>query len=527
MRIKALAAASGLSLLLGWAGMAMAQSATQAPPQNVRTARPTPPAVAKSGKIEVKLVGNAAPTGGEFVANIVSFAIPFGPGVLTDATAIKVTDATGKALPVFTKALLPWRIDGKEGTIRSLLVQFELAVAPGQEAKVTVEYGTPGNAKRPTEVPVAKTLTEDIGNKGPQVWALLPAKWMCESWVVGPQLPAAENKMFPEYETRVAADAAKQSQNTLTRPAGSDDWLFDRTTTNYKMYVRTGELKYLKIAYHCANFVRSISKPTGAFGGKYMYCYPRAQGIHYMLSGDERALDLAKRQMTFFEGISTEKLVKYVPGGGMWTERNTAYSWAGLIYPYEWFGTQEQWKRSQMYADTLFNHQTNNPDGKGYDGSWGHNWDQHDSDEAHYPRGASAWMTALMVDPMFEHWMMTGDAHVPTMVTRWCEFLIKTGLQPDGNRAYYVINCFGPSKTENEMEAHNLEMAYMLAMGIYFSQDPAQQQRFYDKFKVVYASGVEESHSSPPRRFNWAFQNSSAIPWFIANSTLKVQTAGK
>ena len=495
------------------------------PPVSVRTERPTPPVVSKTGKIVVKLVGNTAAEDPSMVNGIVSFAVPFPPGVLNDAMAIGVQDAVGKDVPVFTEELLRWRIDNKPGSIRSVLVQFADGLAAGQEKLVTVTYGTTSDAspRRPALVPVEKTLVSVAGSTGPQVWALLPAKWMCESWVVGPQIPASENKFFPEYDAAMERSFGYQTMKVMSVKAEDDNWLFDRTTTNYKMYVRTGELKYLKVAYHCANYVRNLSRADGSFGTKLMYCYPRAQGIHYMFTGDERAMDLIKRQTSFFASQSTEAVVTYVPGGKMWTERIMAYSWAGLVYPFEWTGGAEQWSRMKMYADVLYNHQTHNPDGLGFDGSWGHRWDQHDPDEAHYDRGASAWMTALMVDAMFEYWFDSGDQRVPEMIVRWCDFLIKHGLTPDGKEAYYVINCLGPSEVTPGMTRHSTEISYVLAMGIYFSKDPAQQQRFYEKFKTLYSAGTSRTYINAARSFNWSFQNSSALMWLLAQSGITLE----
>ncbi|MCZ7646044.1 MAG: hypothetical protein M5U26_12285 [Planctomycetota bacterium] len=488
------------------------------------------PQVPATGTIEVKLTRNkAAPA--DRAASTVSFGVPFPPGLLKDAANLKATDAADRPVPLFTQELCRWRIDGKEGDVRAVLVQFDCEVPAGAEVKVTLYYGAPGEPRRAEAVAVADTLVEATGQQGPAVWAVLPAAWLCSSWVAGPQLPAQESR-FPEYEKSAAENFEKQKPDMTSMQGAS--WLFDRTTSLYKMYVRTGELKYLEAAWHCAHFVRNQSLPSGVFklSNKFMYVYPRAQGLHYMLSGDPRARALLAAQGEYFLKLATERMAEYKPGGGMWTERNIAYTFSGLVYAYEMEGGEERWARMKMYADKLHAHQTAPPDGKPADGSWRHRWTQHDASEAKFEGGSSSWMTALMLDPLFEYWLLSGDERVPGMLTRWCEFLSAKGLNSAGTKSYYVINALdGGGSTDNYMEQHNLEMAYMFAMGIYFSRDKAQQERFAARFTPLLKSGAEQTHVRPPRRFNWSFQNSSAISWFIARSgyelPLNVAQAGK
>ena len=87
-------------------------------------------------------------------------------------------------------------------------------------------------------------------------------------------------------------------------------------------------------------------------------------------------------------------------------------------------------------------------------------------------------MTAILLDALFSYWRLSGDARVPEMVVRWCDFLNRRGLVPDGSRAYYVIDCFG---SEAASEALRLDL------------------------------------NRPPRCFNWALQSSSQMVYFLRN----------
>src|SRR5678809_1211661 len=118
------------------------------------------------------------------------------------------------------------------------------------------------------------------------------------------------------------------------------EWLFDRTACYYKMYVRTGDGKYLDAAYHCANFVREHTRLDGPDAGIFTlkgpdlkYVYPRAMHLHYLLTGDERALACGKLMAEYCfnhqDPVYRPDLIKPVPlgvdperGRSFWTLRH-------------------------------------------------------------------------------------------------------------------------------------------------------------------------------------------------------------
>src|SRR6185312_17397732 len=71
--------------------------------------------------IEVTLIGRAANLGRE----LVSFGLPLPPDFLSDQRKVRVVDGSGKELSAAVRSLEPWRIGGREGSIRSLLIQFQ------------------------------------------------------------------------------------------------------------------------------------------------------------------------------------------------------------------------------------------------------------------------------------------------------------------------------------------------------------------------------------------------------------------
>jgi hypothetical protein len=110
------------------------------------------------------------------------------------------------------------------------------------------------------------------------------------------------------------------------------------------------------------------------------------------------------------------------------------------------------------------------------------------------------------------------------MIVRACDFLDRKAFRPDG-RMYYVVDCFGAESVPEApgvdpadpgTERHALELAYLFAMGVYFSaKDPALRARFRRRFDGLYTQGLALDLNQPPRAYNWAFHASSQLIYFM------------
>lgn len=475
-------------------------------------------------EVAVTLVGRADNLGSE----IVNFGLPLPPGFLRDASLVRIYGTRGMEIEAVVRSLEPWRIDGKEGAIRSIQIQFQANFRREKTQQVKVVFGKARGKNARRFVPVVETLIEPDGLKGPRVLAIVPAKWLCDSWVVGPQVPAASSGPYSFYD-RFVEKSFPGSLQYIDSPV-FDHWLFDRTTSWYKMYVRSGNRKFIEAAYQGAHFVRTHTKMDGPDAGMFVpkrsadlkYVYPRAMHIHYLLTGEERALETGKIMAKLI-------LNKWDPvyNRGFWTPRHEGYGLLGVVHGWELTGDPAYWKKAISYANALSQHQRQPPDGRPPDGSYRQNWEQYDPSEAKFKGATSAWMMAILLDPMFHYWTLTGDERIPAMVTKWCDFLDRQGLQPDGRSAYYVINCFAgdpgelPSTVQGDMTRHNTELSYQFAMGVYFSQDPARKLVYQKHIETLFAAVQDKDLNQTARAFNWAFQASSQLVYFLGHPSGK------
>jgi hypothetical protein len=498
----------------------------------------------KNDRVTVTIEGRAHDLGNETV----SFGLPLPFGFLNDARKVRVVDEGGTEIPIAVRSLEPWRTGGREGSIRSLLVQFKADFSRQKTQRVVVSFNANRSRVDSSFVPVSKTLIDADGLNGPRVLAVLPADWLCASGVVGPQVPAAQSGAYASYDSFVEKNFPG-SLKYLDSKVYSE-WLFDRTTCYYKMYARTSESKYLDAAYHAANFVRLHTRLDGPDAGIFTlkgadlkYVYPRAMHLHYLLTGDERALACGKIMAEYCfnhqNPVYRPDLLKPVQlgvdperGRNFWTLRHQGYGLLGILHGWELTGDRKYWTKARECVDAYYKHQRQPPDGRPPDGSLRQNWELYDPNEATFPGATSAWMMALLLDPLFHYWTLTNDRRIAEIVVKWCDFLDRQGIVPDGSKAYYVINCFAaddpkasPGEIGPDMEMHNTEMAYMFALGLFFTKDARRREIYKKRFEHFLDLAVELDMNRPARAFNWAFQFTSQLIYFAQHQGEGAQRA--
>src|SRR5262245_20380043 len=107
--------------------------------------------------VTVTLEGRADKLGNETV----SFGFPLPFGLLHDARKVRVVDEHGVELPAAVRSLEPWRIGGREGSIRSLLIQFKADFSQQKTQRVRVSFDARQRAPRSDFVADSLTLIDE------------------------------------------------------------------------------------------------------------------------------------------------------------------------------------------------------------------------------------------------------------------------------------------------------------------------------------------------------------------------------
>ena len=482
--------------------------------------------------VEVQLVPNAR----RLRLETLNFGLPLPPGLLLDPLMARVIGPDGQEIEAAVRPLEIWRDGVVRQSIRSLQVQCAVDFSRARELRIKVRLGEPRRRDRSSFEPVEKTLVQPDGLRGPRVLSVLPAEWLCASRVAGPQTPASRSGRYALYDQTVERNFAR----SLDYIASTDPvaWLFDRTSAWYKAYIRTGQGKYLAAAYRAANFVRAQTVATGVRAGTFRlrgadlkYVYPRALHLHYLLSGDPRALDTGKLMSRYcLDHWNPHYRPDQKSGpddesgeGGHWTPRHQGFGLLGVLHGWEMSGDPVYLDKCKDYVDACYEHQTQPPDGRPADGSWRQNWATYDPSEATFEGGASAWMTAILCDALFNHWTITKDPRIPRMILAWCDFLDARGLRPDGAEAFYVINCFAkrdePGGVIGEsMDLHNAELCHTFALGMFFASDAAKKAVYGRRVDRLLEQWSKTDLNDTPRAYNWALQASGQMIYLLSHT---------
>src|SRR4026208_1840514 len=113
----------------------------------------------RAGSVVVRLEGQTDDLRNE----LVSFGLPLPFGFLSEASRVRVVAEDGSELIAAVRSLEPWRVGGRAGSIRSLLVQFRLDFSQQKSREVTVWFDRRPKKTASEFLPVANTLRDAKG----------------------------------------------------------------------------------------------------------------------------------------------------------------------------------------------------------------------------------------------------------------------------------------------------------------------------------------------------------------------------
>lgn len=479
---------------------------------------PWPPCPAD--RVDVTL----APQGDAAGPVVVSFGLPLGPGWLADDKRVRVLGADGAEIPAFTRPLAQWWIDGKPGTIRSVLIQFEIKVEDRTPRKVTIVWDRPRQQSRAVETAAAETQVElktepppEYASKAlrfvfrsPKVLAVLPARWLCDSLVVWQQVPAQANRAAPWFDEHLVRHFDRSTWNISANSANFEAHLFDRPATYAKVYARYGEAKYLTAMLKAIDFYIQHLNPSGFFAIKpsndVKYVYTEGAAVAYLLTGDDRyrrAIDLG------LKAWETHKAIEYT-ARGFFTERHHAFGMLAYLHAFEVTGEPKYLEKAKRYFDAAYAMQVKPLDGKDPDGAWVHKAEHHGDGNGWT---TSPWMSAFLTDAIWKYWMLSGDPRAPASLAMYARFTLRHSIAADGKTMHYMANSPGRGRSEGAIREHNVEGVYLLAMGHYLSagKDP----EFLPAIEKLWPPVMTDGANGPGRKFTWRFRETSMLIWLM------------
>lgn len=483
----------------------------------------------------------------------VSVGIPFPPSALRDTGLVRILDDKGEEVPSHVQVTLRWY--AKDHSIRAVRAQFH-AQLQGDEATYYFALGKP-RTREADGWPYAQERVPDAqGVRVASALATLEPSWLCASLIAGPQVPATHDEAYARYVS---------TQFDWARKLPVDDhtaWLFDRPSTLFKAYVRTGRFDYLQAAdqsYHFyMRYVKREGLPFSPFcaGGwtmgkepcdvKYVYVEPSLLAL--ALTGDDNEYDAAliDKMVTLWQhGGWSGTPGPYASPGERFTERLAGLGLLATINAYELTGDLRYLRYTRERVDWLYEHQRANPDKLGDDGSWRNSWNLHEDDSWNPERdvrGSSPWMSENIIDGLWHTWLVTGDQRIPGMITAFGRYMERYGWidvaeiksnrdwrnpcsGPNGQIAWYWSSSQASFARLADIEdsdgwysdAHNVELVMPVAAAYYFEKDHAQSEALKRRLAALESSYNTECAqiSDTTRRFNWNNRGAGVAMWLL------------
>ncbi len=457
---------------------------------------------------------------------LVSSGIPFALGQLQSKDNIAIFDKNGNEIPIATKILARWPQDN---SIRSVLVQFHYPV-PKLYEYVTMRWGK----KRTTR---DITLTEPLWDY-PEGMVILPPQWLCQSQVIGEQIPMgltpvgtiSDEKNAKQHLGTISEAIVRYDQNiekyfdivNQIPWTGNlrQDGYYSTPHVYYQFYVRSGALKYFlaarkELLYYRDNHIIQDGPQKGRSdaGSEPRYIYMQAMADDYYLTGDPKTLKVATMMAEYLANHFRPEDAFYAKyRTNFWTERRYAFPFLGVLTYYEMTGNKKYFDLAKRYMANLYKTQLQWPDRGGFI----HNLYAHDPEEGARPDeyGGSPFMTGLLLEPIVEFHRLTGSKIATDSIFRALDWMINEGLVSRGDSFRYLTS----ENYRNSEGTPDLNLLTVHAFGYGYRLSGYKREDYYKIGMKVFARGVEKAFLRSRKHFNQNYRSSGHFLAYIYDS---------
>jgi len=439
---------------------------------------------------------------------LVSSGVPFAPGQLFSERNVAIL-LGGQEIAIGTKILARWPQDS---SIRSLLVQFPLRMDTAQQP-VTLQWGRPRSTK---DVPV-RLVEGDF----PEALMMLPARWLCDSQVIGEQVPLYDHA-FSDYDKRVAKFFPKRRDDPQTGDIRTDGY-YSTPHVFYQLYLRSGDLDMFMaarrelLAYRDHDII--LEGPLRGGHTTYRetrYVYVEALADDYLLTGDERSRTVASYMVEYLTSRFPAEKAFYPHGSTVfWTEREAAFPFLGVLAYYEISGDETYRKIADAYMANLYKTQLEWPGRGGFI----HNLYAHDPTE-HARQdewGGSPFMTGLLLEAVVKYHQLTGSDTAARSLFLALDWLKGEALAPDGASFRYLT-----ADHYNENGSPDLNLLIAHAFGYGYKISGYKRTDYLTFGEKIFKHGVDGAFLEDRKHFNQNYRSSGHFLAYLVKSALVV-----
>ena len=514
-------------------------------------------AVASPGSVTVTLHPGAQVIAGQ--ATKVAFGVPFPRGLVASTDQLRVLDASGTEIASAVSELARWRTIAAGGaeSVRAALFYVDFVFPDRTPQTVRVEFGTARVRTLAGTQPAPRTLWTSIANgpnsgeypaaddvREPIVFATLPADWLARTLLLTRTTPTSASSPLAWWDSslvnfgRTAVnDVAPTvlSQNLINLIA-EEPWLYDRALTLFNVYIRTGDVNWLRRAHRAAQFYSNRVGTNGIFtlssyNADLKYSYGMSPLIDYLLTGDAGLRTTIDRVAQ--AGVR-EWQTTYSGSLAFWTERHHAYAILAALSAFESTGDRTHAQRATQLVNLTIQMSQNAAKCPL------HTVEQHEGVAADTRLMCSPWMGALLGEAMLRYYILSEDAAVLTWLAGMEEFIRQYALYDGGIEdtelagklmPWYLVGPTGrieDGRGWGDME-HACDVAGLAAKAVWakkrLGQSSAVAEQTADallatcQFTLDYwhrsSPQLAEYRLTPPRKFRWWFGSTSDLGFML------------
>lgn len=524
---------------------------------------------------------------------LVTFGLPFPRESITTAGLAKVRVLKGtQEIPAFVQQLSPWRhmtnpnLNGTSVRVARIQIHYTFTARFPSYETIIVEWGSANRTKNVStfvnprsgwHLVTTGTFVATDQVYEPDVYAVFPKEVLAQG-VLRPgrmdpfessvlekrdspvnmrtrqiwprfleQEHAAKNNFYSlinEDDPRVGTSYRCDYKNANPDTSG-EPWLYDRSSSMFVLYFRSGFFRALREAVRSAEYYRMHIDPQGIFTlkgeGDSKYSYNECLAYAYWLTGD--AMMAGKIPLIVKGHRNTQS--RWTPELNFWTERHAAFKLLATVVAFEVTGNAAYRTATQKQISDFVWHQNgaggllpaNRVDGGLYHYGW-----QHDYDWPENQFGGSSWMTVLLVDAMVRAHAFNETASISDFIRRAGNFeratchttadhLYEYGplLMP----MYTMLFDGKPGYADSTDVEHALDVASAIAWAGYFAKlngnaDPALKTSATGLYKT-YNVGVNywirpdapgttgdmAFRVAPWRKYGWEHRVSGSLSWLM------------
>lgn len=378
--------------------------------------------------------------------------------------------------------------------------------------------------------------------------AMLPAQWHLRSMLFGRGLPINNPHWFDQSMLAFTHTATNRLPDTVNaaeriRLDDPEPWLFDRASTLFQVYFRSGIPWHFAEAEQASRIYANSVDRQGWFAAKpgdLKYVYPRSLLYRWMLFAEEHQRGHIERMANLANSWTSDGR-----NARFWTERHANYALAAAVHAWELTGSKQHQQRIDALINDLLTMSSAGENGSTYDCP-AHRMEAHEGKSSNQ-MVCSPWMLALLGQTLDYYYQLSEDRRAATLLTGLHRFLLRDGLyrvpadsadvKLRGMLLPWYLAGPGYGFSDNgpfgDLE-HACDVAGLLARSGAVRQQTEQLPADHGKalqalmqscqfnLKMWHRPGSDAQHGkpvwrlSPARKYNWWFGSTQELTWWLS-----------